>query len=43
MKRIVRKFRSQSGFTMIEIISVLVIIGIVSAVVIARMTNPRVL
>lgn len=42
MRRIVNKVRSQNGFTMMEIISVLVIIGIVSAVVITRMTNPRI-
>ncbi|MEN6422255.1 MAG: prepilin-type N-terminal cleavage/methylation domain-containing protein, partial [Smithella sp.] len=35
------KYRDQGGFTMIEIISVLVIIAIVAAVVIARMASPK--
>ena len=41
MKRTVRKFGGQGGFTMIEIVSVLVIIGIIAAVAIVRMTNTR--
>ncbi len=39
MRKKMKKFNDQSGFTMIEVISVLVIIGIVAAVVIVRMTN----
>ena len=41
MKRTIGKYRGQGGFTMLEVISVLVIIGIVAAVVIVRVTNSR--
>ncbi len=41
MKKTVRKLREQSGFTMIEIVSVLVIIGIMAAVAITRMTGTK--
>jgi len=41
MKQFAGRSIGQDGFTMIEIISVLVIIGIVSVVLIARMTSPR--
>ncbi|MBN1363938.1 MAG: prepilin-type N-terminal cleavage/methylation domain-containing protein [Syntrophaceae bacterium] len=41
MKRTVKKLNGQNGFTMLEIICTLIIIGIVSAVVFARMTSTR--
>ena len=41
MKPFVRRSIGQDGFTMIEIISVLIIIGIISAVAIVRMTDTR--
>jgi MSHA pilin protein MshC len=39
MKMIEKKIKNQHGFTMIEVISVLIIIGIIAAVAIIRMTN----
>jgi MSHA pilin protein MshC len=39
MRKKMKKFNDQSGFTMIEVISVLVLIGIFAVVVIVRMTN----
>jgi MSHA pilin protein MshC len=41
MNLTVKNLKNQSGFTMIEVISVLVIIGIVAAVVITRATSTR--
>lgn len=41
MKKYVLKFRNQNGFTLIEIISVLIIIGIVAAVAMTRVTSTR--
>ncbi|MEN6422815.1 MAG: type II secretion system protein [Smithella sp.] len=41
MKHSFGKYRGQGGFTMIEIISVLVIIAIVTAVVITRMASTK--
>ena len=39
MKRTLRQDATQGGFTMIEIISVLVIVGIISAVAVSRMSD----
>jgi MSHA pilin protein MshC len=41
MKNNVTKFGNQNGFTLIEIISVLIIIGIVAAVAMVRATSTR--
>jgi prepilin-type N-terminal cleavage/methylation domain-containing protein len=41
VKRTLRQIKRQSGFTMLEIIAVLVIIGIISAVAIVRMQSTR--
>jgi MSHA pilin protein MshC len=39
MKQTVRKFKRQGGFTMIEVISVLVIIAIIGAVAVSRVSS----
>jgi len=41
VKPTLKQIKDQNGFTMIEIISVLVIIGIISAVALARMSSTR--
>lgn len=41
MRITMKQFKNQRGFTMIEIIAVLVIIGIIAAVAIARMTGTK--
>jgi len=41
MNRVVNKHEDQSGFTMLEVVAVLVIVGIVALVAIARVTGTR--